>query len=333
MDKIKEIKNRSAIMLLVFILLTIITFLIAPLVGSGYSDPGTFYFSETGQQILMALRLPRVLFAFLVGFSLAMIGVAFQALLQNELATPYTLGVSSGGALGAVIAIKSGLALTFFGFTMTPIFSICGSLLTIYVIYHIARSGAGLSPLILILTGVTVSLLFSSLILFVHYLADFTETYRMIRWLMGGLQIVGWYYVLVLLPFVILSAIYFYRQASALNILSSGDELALSKGVDVLHLQRSIFFIGSALTGLVVAFAGPIGFLGLIIPHLVRLVIGADHRKLLIAAPIFGGTFLIWCDTIARTIISPAELPVGIITAMLGGPFFIWLLIKKKRLL
>jgi len=318
-------------MLIGFIVLAILTFLIAPLIGNGLSEPGQFYLSEIGLQILMELRLPRVVFAFLVGFSLAMIGVVFQALLQNELATPYTLGVSSGGALGAVIAIKSGLALTLFGFTATAIFSICGSLLTIYIIYNIARSGAGLSPLILILTGVTVSLLFSSLILFVHYLADFTETYRMIRWLMGGLQIVGWYYSLVLLPFVILSAFYLFRQAPALNILSSGDELALSKGVDVLRLQRSIFFIGSALTGLVVAFAGPIGFIGLIIPHLMRLFIGADHRKLLIVAPFFGGTFLIWCDTLARTIISPAELPVGIITAMLGGPFFIWLLIKKKK--
>jgi len=318
-------------MLIGLIVLAIVTFLIAPLIGSGFSNPGQFFQSETGRQILLELRLPLVVFAFLVGFSLAMIGVVFQALLQNELATPYTLGVSSGGALGAVIAIKSGLAFTFLGFTTTAIFSIFGSLLTIYIIYNIARSGMGLSPLILILTGVTVSLLFSSLILFVHYLADFTETYRMIRWLMGGLQIVGWYYSLVLLPFVVLASIYFYRQAPALNILSSGDVLALSKGVDVLHLQRWIFFIGSALTGLVVAFAGPIGFIGLIVPHLLRMVIGADHRKLLIAAPFFGGTFLIWCDSLARTIIAPAELPVGIITAMLGGPFFIWLLIKKKK--
>ena len=320
-------------MLIGLVVLTIVTFLIAPLIGSGFSNPGQFYLSDTGRQILLELRLPRVFFAFLVGFSLAMIGVVFQALLQNELATPYTLGVSSGGALGAVIAIKSGLAFTFFGFTTTAIFSIFGSLLTIYIIYIIARSGAGLSPLILILTGVTVSLLFSSLILFVHYLADFTETYRMIRWLMGGLQIVGWYYSLVLLPFVVLASIYFYRQAPALNILSSGDVLALSKGVDVLHLQRWIFFVGSTLTGMVVAFAGPIGFIGLIIPHLLRMVIGADHRKLLIAAPFIGGIFLIWCDSLARTIIAPAELPVGIITAMLGGPFFIWLLIKKKRTL
>jgi iron complex transport system permease protein len=287
--------------------------------------------SETGKQIFFDLRLPRVIFTFLVGFSLSMIGVAFQALLQNELATPYTLGVASGGALGAVIAIKSGLELTIFGFTVTTFFSVGGSVLTILIIYFIAKSRAGLSPITLILTGITISLLFSSLILFVHYLADFTETYRMIRWLMGGLQVTGWSYSLILSPFVVLIFVYLFRKAVALNIISSGDEMALSKGVDVFGLQKGVFLITSVLVGLIVAFAGPIGFIGLIIPHLVRLIVGADHRKLLIAAPIFGGTFLIWCDTFARTIISPAELPVGIITAMLGGPFFIWLLIKQKK--
>ncbi len=315
----------------ILILFTIITAILAPLIGTNKSSFLELFSSETGQQIFFDLRLPRVVFAFLVGFSLAMIGVAFQALVQNELATPYTLGVASGGALGAVIAIKSGLVFTVFGFTNTTFFSVGGSVLTILIIYLIAKSRAGLSPLTLILTGVTISLLFSSLILFVHYLADFTETYRMIRWLMGGLQVTGWYYSLVLFPFVFLTFFYLFRKAVALNIISSGDEMALSKGVDVLRLQRGVFLISSVLVGIIVAFAGPIGFIGLIIPHLIRLIVGADHRKLLITAPIFGGIFLIWCDTFARTIISPAELPVGILTAILGGPFFIWLLVRQKR--
>ena len=315
----------------ILILFTILTAVLAPLIGTNKSSFLELFSSEIGQQIFYDLRLPRVVFAFLVGFSLAMIGVAFQALLQNELATPYTLGVASGGALGAVIAIKSGLIFTVFGFTNITFFSVGGSVLTILIIYLIAKSRAGLSPITLILTGVTISLLFSSLILFVHYLADFTETYRMIRWLMGGLQVTGWYYSLVLFPFVFLTFFYLFRKAVALNIISSGDEMALSKGVDVLRLQRGVFLISSVLIGIIVAFAGPIGFIGLIIPHLIRLIVGADHRKLLITAPIFGGTFLIWCDTFARTIISPAELPVGIITAILGGPFFIWLLIRQKR--
>ena len=155
----------------------------------------------------------------------------------------------------------------------------------------------------------------------------------MIRWLMGGLQVTGWTYTLVLLPVVIITFTFLLKRASALNIISSGNEMALSKGVDILNLQRAIFIIGSILIGIIVAFAGPIGFVGLIIPHLVRLLLGPDHRKLIIVAPLLGGIFLVWCDTLARTIIAPAELPVGIITAMLGGPFFIWLLIRKKRLI
>jgi iron complex transport system permease protein len=329
----KNLRFRQSFRLIFGILaiITILTFFIAPLIGPDDASFSQLFSSRTGLQIFFDLRLPRLVFSFLVGFSLSMIGVAFQALLQNELATPYTLGVASGGALGAVFAIKSGLVFSIFGLTTTTFFSVGGSIFTILIIYSIAKSRAGLSPITLILTGVTISLLFSSLILFVHYLADFTETYRMIRWLMGGLQVTGWSYSIILFPFVLFIFAFLLRKAVALNIISSGDELALSKGVDVFGLQKSIFLISSVLVGIIVAFAGPIGFIGLIIPHLVRLVVGADHRKLMVAAPLFGGTFLIWCDTFARTIISPAELPVGIITAMLGGPFFIWLLINQKR--
>ena len=303
--------------------------LITPLIGPTKISFDSLWSGGLEQDILLDLRLPRLVFAFLVGFILSMIGTVFQALLRNELATPYTLGVSSGGALGAVVAIKSGLVITFLGFSTTVLFSIAGSLTTILVIYLIAKGKAGLSPVTLILTGVTLSLLFSSVILFIHYLADFTETYRMIRWLMGGLQISGWQYSLVLIPFTLLAFIYFVRSANAINIMSAGTELALSKGVNVKGLQMRAFFGGSFLIGIVVAFAGPIGFVGLIIPHLLRLLVGPDHRRLLIAAPLFGGIFLMWCDTLARTIISPAELPVGVITAMLGGPFFIWLLVGR----
>jgi iron complex transport system permease protein len=331
-DKMRK-KGSFRLVIGVLIFITVLTFFIAPMIGSDKSSFGDLFTSKIGQQIFFDLRLPRLVFSFLVGFSLSMIGVAFQALLQNELATPYTLGVASGGALGAVVAIKSGIVLSLMGFTTTTFFSVGGSVLTILIIYLIAKSRAGLSPITLILTGVTISLLFSSLILFVHYLADFTETYRMIRWLMGGLQITSWSYSITLLPIVFLIFAYLFRKAIALNIISSGDEMALSKGVDVYRLQKGVFLMSSVLVGIIVAFAGPIGFIGLIIPHLVRLIVGADHRKLLVAAPIFGGTFLIWCDTFARIIISPAELPVGIITAMLGGPFFIWLLVRQKKMI
>lgn len=304
----------------------ILSIFIVPFVGSVNIPMKEIFDSD----IFLNIRLPRVLFAFIIGFSLSMIGVIFQALLRNDLATPYTLGVSSGGALGAVISIKSGLAITFVGFTTISIFSVIGSVLTILLIYWIAKSKIGISPETLVLTGVTVSLFFSSMILFIHYLADFTETYRMIRWLMGGLQITGWNYLIALIPFTILIFIFFYFNAHAFNVMSAGRDLAMSKGVNVESLQKYSFLSGSILIGLVVAFAGPIGFIGLIIPHLIRLLLGPDHRVLLIASSLFGGIFLVWCDTIARTIISPAELPVGVITSIIGGPYFIWLLIRKR---
>ncbi len=325
-----NIKNKNLIIF--FLVITgMMTILVAPLIGTISIPLQNIFSGDTSSDIFFNIRFPRVIFAFLVGFSLAMIGVIFQALLRNDLATPYTLGVSSGGALGAVVSIKTGLAISFLGFTTTPIFSVIGSLITIYIIYSIARSKSGISSITLILTGVTVNLFFSSLILFIHYMADFTETYRMIRWLMGGLQITGWNYSFILAPFALLSFIYFYFHSNAFNILSAGHDLAISKGVDVVKLQKYSFFAGSFLVGIVVALAGPIGFIGLIIPHLMRLILGSDHKKLIIAAPLFGGIFLVWCDTIARTIISPAELPVGVITSLIGGPFFIWLLIRHKK--
>ncbi len=317
-------KNIYIIILVIIGAITVVT---APFIGTISISLNEAFQSE----IFLNIRLPRVLFAFIVGFSLSMIGVIFQALLRNELATPYTLGVSSGGALGAVISIKSGIAITILGFTTTTIFSVAGSVFTIILIYWIAKSKIGISPVTLVLTGVTVSLFFSSMILFIHYMADFTETYRMIRWLMGGLQITGWNYSLTLLPFTLLIFLYFFANSNAFNIMSAGKDLAMSKGVNVESLQKLSFVSGSVLIGLVVAFAGPIGFIGLIIPHLMRLVFGPDHRTLILTSALFGGIFLVWCDTIARTIISPAELPVGVITSIIGGPFFVWLLIKKQK--
>jgi iron complex transport system permease protein len=308
-------------------LLSLLTLISAPVIGSSEIN----LHSDIGMEILMMLRIPRVLFAYLVGFALALIGTVYQSLLRNDLATPYTLGVSTGGALGAVLAIKLGIDLSWGGYSTATLFSVAGSFSTIWFIYLMAHTPTGSSTVRLVLTGVTISLFFSSLILFIHYLADFTETYRMIRWLMGGLQIAGWRYIWVLLPLVAVFFIYFLLHGHAFNIMSAGYETARSKGVDVDHLQRRSFVYSSLLIGVVVAFAGPIGFIGLIIPHLMRLVVGADHRSLIPAAALTGGVFLVWCDTLARTIIAPAELPVGVITALIGAPFFIWLLIRSQR--
>jgi len=281
-------------------------------------------------QIILNIRLPRIVFAFLVGASLSLVGSVFQVLLRNELATPYTLGISSGGALGAVIAIKTGLIIQILGFSTSVIFSVSGSLLTVAIIYFIARERYELSTFTLLLAGVTIGLFFSALILFIHYLADFTETYRMIRWLMGALDVVGWRFPITVAAVFIPVFIYLYIHAPAFNLLLSGSEMAKARGVEVQKLQKWSFIISSVLVGTCVSMAGPIGFIGLIVPHVVRLIMGPDHRKLFGVVVLAGGLFLIWCDTIARSIIAPAELPVGIITSLIGGPFFIYLLIKHK---
>ena len=287
--------------------------------------------SSLSYQILFEIRLPRIAFAFLTGAGLALIGTVFQALLRNDLATPYTLGVSSGGSLGAVVAIKSGLIVQFFGFSTITLFSITGSMITVAVIYWIAGHSKGMNSNILILAGVTIGLFFSSLILFIHYLADFTETYQMVRWLMGSLSVSGWMYPITLLIIFLPVYFYFYKETPAFNILLASEEMAMSKGVQVERLQRVSFWLASLLVGAIVAIAGPIGFVGLIVPHILRLLMGADHRRLFPGVVLAGGAFLVWCDTLARTLILPAELPVGIITSLFGGPFFIYLLVKRQR--
>ena len=183
----------------------------------------------------------------------------------------------------------------------------------------------------LILAGVAISFFFSAFNLFLHYLADFTETYRMVRWLMGSLDIYGWDYTITIAVVLFLAFAYFFKNYKAFNILLAGEEMALSKGVEAHKLQKISFFSGSFVVGLIVAVAGPIGFVGLVVPHTLRLMFGSDHKYIFSGSIIGGGVFLALCDTFARTIIAPAELPVGIITALFGGPFFIYLLIRRKR--
>lgn len=312
--------------------LFISAFAVAPFIGESsvrvmeaVSNPD----SMSGQ-ILFSIRLPRILFTFVVGASLALVGSVFQALLRNDLATPYTLGVSSGGALGAVLAIKAGLAFSVLGFSAVSLSSIAGSLSTVLIIFAIARHRQGISTNYIILAGVTISLFFSALILFIHYLADFTETFRMVRWMMGMLDVTGWQYPFVLLLLLLACFGYFFVNVPAFNLVLAGSDVAKSKGVHVLRLQQYSFILGSVLVGAVVSLAGPIGFVGLIVPHVMRMVLGPDHRQIFPAMIAVGGAFLVWCDTLARIIIFPAELPVGIITSLLGGPFFLYILIRQK---
>jgi iron complex transport system permease protein len=286
--------------------------------------------SAVKHSVFWQIRLPRIIFAFLAGASFALSGLIFQTLLRNDLATPYTLGVASGGSFGAVVAIKSGIIFHIIGISSVSLFSVIVSVLTILVVYYLANRIALFNSYSLVLIGVTIGMFFSALTLFFHYLADFTETYKMIRWTMGSLDITNWYKILLTFVVFITALSFFYKHNSALNIYLTGNDLALSRGVNVEQLKKHSFVIASVLVGIVVSFSGPIGFIGLITPHLVRVVVGPSHRWLIPLTVLAGGAGLMWCDTISRVIIAPAEIPVGVVTSLLGGPFFIYILLRKK---
>jgi len=282
--------------------------------------------------IILAQRLPRVALALLAGGGLAVAGAVFQAVLRNPLATPHTLGVSAGGALGAVVAITAGLSVPGpWPVSSVQFFALAGALVNVGVIYLLARRGEGLSPLKLLLAGVTLGLICSALIMFVRFVSDPTKLVMVDRWLMGGLEVQGFHSVACVLPFVLPGLVLLAGEASALNQLVLGEDMAAGRGVNVHSVQLRAFLGGSILTAGIVSVAGPIGFVGLIVPHIMRLLLGPDHRTLLVVSFFGGGVFLVLADTAARCMFPPSELPVGVLTAMLGGPFFLVLLLTRMR--
>jgi iron complex transport system permease protein len=255
--------------------------------------------------------------------------MAFQAIFRNPLATPFTLGVASGASLGAAVYMRLGLAIGVFGVSGVSLFAFGGAVLSILLVYGLTRIKAGFSIGTMLLAGVALNFFFSSAILFTQYMSDFTDSTRILRWTMGGLEIMGYEAVLNMAPFVISGAAIILLLTHELNLLMTGEELAISRGANVGKIKKILFFATSLMVGGVVAMCGPIGFVGMMVPHICRLMIGADHRYLTPATILFGGAFLTLCDMLARTLIAPAEMPVGIITALLGGPFFIWLLLGR----
>ena len=254
----------------------------------------------------------------------------FQGLLRNPLATPFTLGVSSGAALGAMLAITFDWTLGIAGISAVPAAAFVGGAIAVTIVYSLARGyRRGLSTDVLLLAGVTLNSFFSALILCVQYFADFADAYRTLRWLMGDLDISSYQPIVAGLPLLLVAFAIFATLARPLNLLSLGTDSAETRGLAVTTAQRRAFFSASLATGAAVSIAGPIGFIGIIVPHFVRLIVGADHRVVLPASALFGAAFLVGCDVLSRTIMAPVEMPVGVITALIGGPFFLWLLVRK----
>ncbi|NVM26957.1 MAG: iron ABC transporter permease [Desulfobacterales bacterium] len=280
---------------------------------------------QTAWMILFKIRLPRILLAGLVGFTLAFGGVVFQALLRNPLAEPFILGISSGAAVGTIIGIVLGL-----GFNLgVPLLSFMGAMFTILLVMGIAGRHGGLESSTLLLTGVIINAFFTAVIMFFIATTSGSRLHSMLFWLYGDLSQSRYVQLSIGLPLILAVSGIIYFFSRHLNLIVGGEESALQMGVEV-ELLKWISFLGiSLMTGLVVSFSGIIGFVGLIVPHLMRMVLGADHRLLMPAAALGGAVFLIAADTFARTILSPSELPVGVITAFLGAPFFIYLLRQR----
>jgi iron complex transport system permease protein len=254
----------------------------------------------------------------------------FQALLRNPLAAPDTLGVSAGAALGATLVITFGADFSFIGISAVPLASFAGSLGALGVVYGLsAARRRGTSTIVLLLGGVTLTALLSAVMAFVRYLADFTQTFLTVRWLMGSLDVASYAPIVAALAPMTLAMAGFAALPRVLDLLSVGTEAAAARGVDVARAERIALVSASLATGAAVSLAGPVTFVGIIVPHLVRLIVGADHRLVMPGAALFGAAFLISCDLIARTIAPPLELPVGVVTALIGGPVFLWLLFTR----
>lgn len=282
--------------------------------------------------IIVQTRIPRVILAAVVGASLGVAGMVIQAIVRNPLAGPSILGVSSGAATGAVIVMRFGLIAL--GVFTLHIAAFVGGLVALTIVFWIARTGGQMTPTRLVLAGIAVSAVLSALTsLLVLTSPDPQLAARVLFWTLGGFGSAQWSILPIPVASLAIGLAVMLVQARRLNLLMAGDESAVALGLDVERFRRAMFVLTAGLTGITVAVSGVIGFVGLIMPHIVRLMVGADHRKALPAVALLGASFTIAADLVARSIIAPLELPVGIVTALVGGPFFIWLLRRDARTL
>lgn len=297
----------------------VLSLIISVMIGPTSIMLSSIFVDATAYQIIFDIRLPRVIAAVLVGAALATAGSAMQALFKNPMADPYIIGTSAGGSLGAVISI------VFLAGAGLPVFAFTGAVGATFLVYTIARRGGKIPVETLLLTGVALSMFLSAMLSFLMY-GSGKSLQQIVFWLMGGFWTVSWndVHVALLIP---AGCLVIYLFARDINIISLGDEDAVHLGVNVEQLKVLLLFVSSVLAGIAVAIAGAIGFIGLITPHLMRIIVGPDHRVLIPAAILAGGLILLWADTFARTFGN--EMPVGIITAFLGAPFFMFLLQRR----
>ncbi len=290
--------------------------------------PGSW--SESYGIILMEVRLPRVILSALVGSGLAVAGCAMQGLFRNPMASPYILGISSGSAFGASLAIVLGVGLGT-GVFAVPFTAFIFALLTIFLVYNVAKIGRRVPMETLLLAGIATGSFFWAQVSLMKYIAG-EELRSIVFWLMGGFWASSWDKVAIAFPLILLGIVVIMFFSRDLNLMLMGEEHALNLGTDVENVKKIVLVFASLITAAAVSVSGIIGFVGLIIPHIMRIIVGPDHRVLLPSSCLVGAIFLMWMDALARTAIQPTELPVGIITASLGAPFFLYLLRKRRRI-
>lgn len=284
----------------------------------------------TLQLILVQLRLPRIVLSMLVGFSLGVAGCVFQGLLRNPMADPYLVGISAGAGVGALMAMVLGWQFQVMGLGAGPFLAFAGGLGTVLFVYRLARVGGKVPVTSFLLAGVAVGFLLNA-VMSVLMVAMGRDLHRVLYWLLGSFSGRGWTQVQLIIPYFIIGLIILVTQARNLNLLVLGEEAALHLGVNVEKSKRLLIAGATLLTASAVAVSGLVGFVGLIIPHIMRILAGPDHRVLLPLSGLGGALFLLWGDTMARSLMPPVELPVGVITALAGGPYFLYLLRRYRE--
>jgi len=298
----------------------------------GFVDSSIVPNYETVEVIIVQLRLPRVVNGALVGAALAAAGVTYQGIFRNPMASPYVIGASTGASVGSALVFVLGVGLSFFGVNTLQIFAFCGSLLTVLFVYTISRVGSKVPVTTLLLTGIAIGLLQNAVVTFLRTLASDKIFHGLTYWLIGSLvPTENWGDVFSILPFIVAGMIISYMYSRDLNIIALGEKQAQYLGVEIEKVKRILLISGTLMTAAAVSISGLIGFVGLIIPHLTRIIIGPDHRVLLPTSAILGATFLVICDAFSRVAMGSGEAPVGVITAFAGAPFFLYLLRRKKK--
>ncbi len=279
--------------------------------------------------IVWDIRFPRALLAALVGAGLALVGASLQAVTRNALADPHLLGISSGGAFGAILALlHTGLIL---GPLTVPLLAFAGSLVTTGIVLGVARTADAATADRLVLVGVAVSFIVMALANALIFLGDPRAVHTVIFWMLGGLGLAQWSQLIYPLVILIACGLWLWFRSGQLNAMTVGDETAATLGIPVERFRLETFVVGALITGVMVAFSGVIGFVGLMVPHIVRLLVGGDYRRVIPISALFGAIFLLWADIIARTIMAPEDMPIGIVTGLIGGMFFVWLLRRRRQ--